>query len=341
LLVKVTAGGLVGWGEAQAPIAPEVCHSILQYLAGPLLIGQNATDPDGVNRNLYNAMRVRGHSTGFYLDALASINIALWDIAGQVADKPVYELLGGRARTHIPLYISGLPGITHEEQLRFAVERASEGTTAFKVFWTGDFDECLRLVHSLRDRLPEKTDLYVDALWRMDETNANRYSDLLLAERVGWLEAPFMPEEIDAHARLCRSTSLPIAIGESYRSSYQFCRIIEAGAADILQPDLGRCGISGSCQVANWAAENKLGFAPHTSISLGPQLAAAIHVAAMAPSLIRAEINPQILSIAQMSMVCPLRLGPKCFELPTLPGLGAQVAEELLTPYIIARATVT
>lgn len=341
LLVKVTADGLVGWGEAQTPIAPEVCHSILQYLAGPLLIGQNATDPDGVHQSLYNAMRVRGHFTGFYLDALAAINIALWDIAGQVAGKPVYQLLAGeKARNQIPLYISGLPGSTLEQQLQFAVERASEGTAAFKVFWTGSFDDCLQLVRSLRDRLPKETELYVDALWRMDESDATRNSDLLLAEHVGWLEAPFMPEEISAHSRLRRSTTLPIAIGESYRSSHQFLNIIEAGAASILQPDLGRCGISEAWQVANWGAANKLGFAPHTSISLGPQLAAAIHVAAVAPSLIRAEINPQILSIAQMTMVSPLRLTPKYFELPTLPGLGAQVAEEIITPYIIAHATV-
>jgi D-galactarolactone cycloisomerase len=340
LLVKVTACGLTGWGEAQTPIAPEICFSVLEHLAGPLLIGQSAVDPTGAYNNLYDAMRVRGHSAGFYLDALAALNIALWDIAGQAACKPVHQLLGASARPNIPLYISGLPGATQEEQVHFALERAQEGTSAFKVFWGTGLDDCLRLICSLRDILPETTELYMDALWRMNEAEAVDCARLLLAERVGWLEAPFMPEEIAAHARLRKLTSLPIAIGESYRSSYQFRDIIDAGAASILQPDLGRCGISVSHQIAQWAADNNLDFAPHISISLGPQILAALHVSAVAPTLIRAETNPQVLSVAQMSMTAALTVTPTHFELPNQPGLGASIAQEALAPFIVAETTI-
>ncbi len=340
LLVKVVAGEYIGWGEAQTPIAPEICHSILEHLAGPLLIGLDALQPEATYQSLYDAMRVRGHGGGFYLDALAAIDIALWDIRAKVANLPVASLLSDHPADRVPLYISGLPGVTTEERLQYAIEMASQGTPAFKIFWVDALDEGLSLVRQVRESLPD-VDLYVDALWRLDPEQASFYAQQLSLLRVGWLEAPFMPEEIAAHSRLQRESTLPIAIGESYRGRSEFQRIFDEQAACVLQPDLGRCGIGTASWVARSAFERGLGFAPHVSISLGPQLAAAIHLSASSPALIRTEINPQILAVAQQFVTVPLQVSASHFVIPTLPGLGVSIAEDAIAPFVAARATIT
>lgn len=341
LLVKVVAGEYVGWGEAQAPVAPEVCHAIIEHLVGPLVVGQSAASPSSMYSRLYDAMRVRGHSGGFYLDALAAIDMALWDLLGKVTGKPICDLLGGRVRKTIPSYVSGLPGKDQEECLHYAKERAKQGATAFKVYWTNDFDCELRLLQRLRRELPATTDLFVDTLWRMTTQQAVYYSQALAELRIGWLEAPLIPEDIRGYAWLCSVARTPIAIGESYRSTFDFTRIVDESAAHVLQPDLGRCGITTTRFVTELCASRNLGFAPHVSISLGPQLAAALHVSAVAPTLIRAESNPDVLAVARkFSDIGVVREFAE-FQIPAGSGLGIEVSEEKLHPFVMASAILT
>jgi D-galactarolactone cycloisomerase len=341
LLVKIVAGEYVGWGEAQAPVAPEIGHAIIEHLVGPLVVGQSAASPSAIYTWLYDAMRVRGHSGGFYMDALAAIDIALWDLLGKVTGKPVCDLLGGRLRHTIPSYVSGLLGKDQEECLHYAKERASLGATAFKVYWTNDFDRELKLLQRLRNELPATTELFVDTLWRMTTQQAAYYSQALAELRVGWLEAPLIPEDIRGHAWLCSVARTPIAIGESYRSTFDFMRLAEESAAHVLQPDLGRCGITTTRFVTQLCASRNLGFAPHVSISLGPQLAAALHVSAVAPTLIRAESNPDVLAVARkFSDIAVVREFAE-FRLPVGSGLGIEVSEQKLHPFVTATATLT
>lgn len=340
LLLKIEAGGYVGWGEAQAPVAPEICHSILEHLLGPLLVGEPAPAPVATYSRLYNAMRVRGHFGSFYLDALAAVDIALWDLLGKVTGKSVVDLLGGAVRSSIPSYISGLLGNDDPARVDYALARIQQGANAFKVYWTDCFDQGLALVECLRTHIPEGTEIYVDALWRMKPHDAVRYSRLLSDLRAGWLEAPLMPEDIPAHSWLCERSQTPIAVGESYRSSWDFDRLVHERAANILQPDLGRCGITTTRRVAELCALHNLGFAPHVSISLGPQLAAAIHVSAIAPTLVRAECNPDILAVARRFSEIATMQEFSEFQVPKGPGLGIEVSEAALRPYITASTKV-
>src|ERR1700678_203000 len=94
MLVRVeTAEGVVGWGEAQAPVAPEVSKAIVDVLLAPILIGTSAEVPAESWELMYSAMRVRGQTGGFMLDAISAVDIALWDIAGKVQGQPVSRLL--------------------------------------------------------------------------------------------------------------------------------------------------------------------------------------------------------------------------------------------------------
>ena len=93
-----TDDGLVGWGEGQAPVAPRATAAIVIELCAPLLHGRDPFDVEYLWYLLYSAMRERGHMTGFYVDALAAVDLALYDLLGKALAKPVYKLLGGEFR---------------------------------------------------------------------------------------------------------------------------------------------------------------------------------------------------------------------------------------------------
>ena len=340
LLVKIEAGGFIGWGEAQAPVAPEICHAIIEHLVGPLVVGAPAM-PAATFRRLYDAMRVRGHSGSFYLDALAAVDLALWDLLGKVTGKSVSDLLGGASRSSIPSYVSGLLGTEHKSQVEYAMSKVQQGAKAFKVYWSDCFDQGLSLIERLRAQLPAKTEIYVDTLWRMNRQQAAEYANRLADLHVGWLEAPLIPEDIAGHIWLCSVSRTAIAIGESYRSSWDFGRLTEERAADILQPDLGRCGITTTREVIEMCARHNMGFAPHVSIGLGPQLAAALHTSAIAPTLIRTECNPDVLAVARKFSNIDMEQEFSEFRIPAGPGLGVDISEHALQPYVTATTTVT
>lgn len=97
LFVSVeTDSGVTGTGEAQFPVVPEAGAVIVERVLRPLLIGRDPLRREDLYRMLYSAMRYRGHITGLYIDAVAAVDNALWDLAGRALGQPVWRLLGGR-----------------------------------------------------------------------------------------------------------------------------------------------------------------------------------------------------------------------------------------------------
>ena len=126
LFVRIdTDAGIHGWGESQSPIIPEVAQTIIDRLLSPMLIGRDPIDTDRLFDLMYKSMSVRGHTTGFMLDAIAGMDIALWDIKGKAAGQPVARLLevtGESIRTRLPLYVSGLRAESIEGKAEFAAD---------------------------------------------------------------------------------------------------------------------------------------------------------------------------------------------------------------------------
>jgi galactonate dehydratase len=121
VLVRMTASdGTVGWGETYGIIAPEAVVAILRDVLIPLVEGRSPEDPAAIYADLYGLMRVRGGSGGFFGDALAAIDIALWDVKARVQRMSVSQALGGARTTRIPAYVSGLPRATLDERVLLA-----------------------------------------------------------------------------------------------------------------------------------------------------------------------------------------------------------------------------
>lgn len=327
LLVRVTAeDGTVGWGEALAPVAPEVPATIVNLLLAPAMRGMDATSPRPAWSRLRDLMRERGHLVGHQADALAAVDIALWDLAGNLGGRTVSDLLGGAFRTDIPAYVSGLPKTTDEERAELARDWAAQGALAVKLHLGHGVDFDLATVDAVRAAAPSLR-LAVDAHWAYSLHDAIRLADGLSERRTWFLEAPLVPEDLGGHAELAARSKVPIAVGEALRNRYEFSQWLDARAFDIAQPDIGRTGITEGTIIAELAAARHVPVAPHHSTGLGIALAAGLHVAAAASQLAVFEYQPLSTEVGSRILRAPLSYRPDGFTLPPGPGLGVDVDE--------------
>lgn len=316
--------GTVGWGEAQAPLAPEVSCAIVEHLLRPAIVGVDFEGTPAhiaaLGDRMFATMRVRGQNGGFMIDAMSGVDIALWDLAGKMAAKPVCELLAAAPKRTIPAYLSGTSGATPADRAAFAARYADEGLSLVKLYYETEWADIL----AVADRLPSHMRFAVDALWHMPPAEAIPMARELDARNARWLECPLYPEELAAHEQLASSIKTPLGLGESYRSLRELAPFLPI--TGVAQPDLGRCGITGSMEIANAFAGEVV---PHLSIAMGPQIAAALHFAAAADNCNLCEFNPNVLSTANAFLAEPLVREGSHYQIPSLPGLGIVWNERL------------
>jgi len=330
--VKITTDdGIIGWGEALAPVAPEVVSVIIEQLLAPVLINRDPLAGNVLWNVMYDLMRERGYYGGFMLDAISACDTALWDLRGKLLDQPVYKLLGGAYRDRVPCYVSGLPRPTAEERVALALQYVEGGFSAFKLAAGHGARADAASVKALRDALGADATLLLDAHWVYALDEAVRLGQALTDLDVGFFEAPINPEDVESHAQLAAAVAVPIAHGETERTRYQFRPWLMQKAADILQPDVGRAGISETVKIASMAEAFNVRMAPHLSVGLGICIAATIHVAAAIPNLYLLEYQPPVFEIANLLLKSPLTCTAGFYEIPTDVGLGVELDEERLS----------
>lgn len=325
LLVRLTAeDGTTGWGEALAPVAPEVPAAVVNLLLAPVLRGLSALAPRPAWSRLRDLMRERGHLVGHQADALAAVDIALWDLAGRLTGRRVADLLGGAFREQIPVYVSGLPRPTDAERADLAREWAAKGTRRVKLHLGNGVAADLATVDAVRAAAPGLR-VAVDAHWAYSVTDALRLAEGL-AQRDAWfLEAPLAPEDLAGHAELVARSAVPVAIGEALRTRYEFDEWVTRRALRVAQPDVARTGITEAMAIAEVCAARHVPVAPHHSVGLGVALAAGLAVSAAVEDLPSFEYQPTSHEVGNRILRAPLPVGAHTMSLPTGPGLGVEV----------------
>lgn len=327
-----TDQGISGWGEAQSPIGATATASLIQEVVVPQILGQDPLDREVIWDNLGRSMATRGHFTGVYRDAVAAVDIALWDLVGHALNVPVATLLGGIRRTRLEAYVSGVPGSTasrRTERARDLME--AQGFRHFKLALGYGVSEDVDEVRMMRDAVGNRVGLYVDAHWHYTATEAIRLGSALDALHVGFLEAPVPTENEEAFIRVGENTQIPLAVGEEFRSVRQHYRLLATGLVGVLQPDVGRCGITGCQEIVHLAKLFGIPVAPHVGVGLGIYVAAALQLAAALPQFYLMECDPDPgLILANQLLETPLVIDHGAYLLPDGPGLGVTVNRECL-----------
>lgn len=335
VLVRITTDqGLEGWGECHAPAAPRMQATIVRDLFRPQLVGQDARRVEALWTRLYASERVRGYSTGAHLEALAGVDIALWDLLGKFVGVPLWRLLGGKFRDRIPTYATLSGTYTNKDKGQAVIDRAhgmvSSGFTALKLaLRQGPESDALKTVSVVADAVRDKAQVAVDALGAFTFNEAVRVGKEL--DRIGniaWFEDPLVAEDLPRYPELARTVDTAICVGEMLSTRYQFRDLLINRGADLVNPDVGRAGGISEVRRIAWIADvyGAL-WAPHVSTGTAPYLAASIHLAVSSPNCPMMEIydgNKQDGPFGNRLLKEPLDITPGWAAAPDRPGLGIE-----------------
>jgi len=286
LVEVVTDTGLTALGSVYTSAA--LVQAALDLLR-PLYEGASAIDPAATTEMLHQNTFWQGRG-GSVTHAISGIDMALWDLLGQVTGQPIHRLLGGKLRSRVKPYASML--MEEPGKMRDKLQAAhGRGFRAFKIGW-GPFgrqnakvDEAI--VRESREAVGDECELMVDAggsdaMWPHGYKWAVTTAEMLAAYEVTWFEEPLRPDDLEGYVELTRQSRLPIAAGEVLTRRQSFLPWIERRAVDYLQPDVTKVGgLSEQHRIGQYADDHNILVVPH-GWNTGVGLAADLHLTAAA-----------------------------------------------------------
>ena len=276
LLLRVdTDAGVSGWGEGFGHRVWPATRTALDQIVAPLAIGRDPTAIRQVMNTLARTLTGAGRS-GPVSYALSALDIALWDIAGKLANQPLYRLLGGSPRADLPAYASLLRyGTTAALSPRIA-EALERGYKLIKIH---EVDPSI--ISAARTASGVGTPLMVDCscAWTVEETL--QVCRVLRELDLEFIEEPIWPPEDHAGlARVRAEGGIRVAAGENVGSAFDFHRMFERGSLDVAQPSVTKVGgVTELMKVFGLAEAFGVRVVPHAAY-FGPGLLASIHVCA-------------------------------------------------------------
>ncbi len=351
VFVKLTTDSDVsGIGEAYCvPFSPHLVAKMIEDVFARYAAGTDPHDIENLWRRVYSSGFTQ-HSDLSLMGVLSALEMACWDIIGKEAGQPVYKLLGGQVHERLRAYTYIYPrpddqtDVYHDPDL--AAQRAAEylgqGFTALKFDPAGPYsafdgrqlslealDLSERFALKLREAVGSKADLLFGTHGQMTAASAIRLAKRLEAADPLWLEEPVPPDAPEEMAKVARATSIPIATGERLSTKYDFARLMDAGAAAILQMNLGRVGgLLEAKKIAGMAETRHLQIAPH--LYCGPVVGAAnIQLATATPNFLILESIEQWGGFHTEILKSPIRFEEGHVIPPTAPGLGVELNEDV------------
>ncbi len=277
MLIKITSeSGKIGWGETYGIVAPHAVKAIIDDVLGPVMVGRNPAEPVVLHEDLYDLMRVRGFFGGYYVDSLAGVDIAVWDLYGKQTGLPVSALLGGRRHASLPAYVSGLPKATLKERCDLAVEWVRKGYKAIKFAAAVSDEGIVAEMAALREAVGPGIDLMVDLHWKFTSAEAIRLIRRLEAHNLYFAEAPCEPEDLEGQTIVARGIGCPLALGEELRTVFEYRPRFEKRTMTIIQPEMGHTGITEFLHIGRLAHAFHVDTIPHASIGIGVFMAASL-----------------------------------------------------------------
>jgi 2-dehydro-3-deoxyphosphogalactonate aldolase len=346
LFIKLlTDEGLVGLGERVTGHARSLTSQIalLNELCDEFVIGENPFHVERIWQRMFAARHDYRHPSMDSTPALSAIEMALWDIIGKATNQPIYNLLGGQYHEQLRAY-AYMPaaGVWEQPEKAGAVARqlVAEGNSACKLdpftpvfplprdFPLKDLRHAARIFRVIRDAVGDDLEIGIGTHGQFSTAGAIRAAKILEEFHPAWFEEPVPPENVEEMARVAAHTSIPIAAGERLATKYEFARLIEQQAAQIIQLDVGQCGgILESKKIAAIAEAHYALIAPH--MYQGPiAAAAAIQLDTCSPNFFIQEYN--VNDLHSEIFVEPIRFERGFIIPPRGPGLGVELNEAVV-----------
>ena len=342
-----TNEGITGLGEV-SPMNTRVLASIVQHSLAPIVVGKNPLDVGRIWDEMLHATYKLG-TMGAQPEAMAGIDIALWDILGKTAGLPIWQLLGGRRKDRVRLYASIGNGAqnTVADQVKKAVDAASQGYTAVKMRmeWSSRAADVnpakdWELVSTVRKELGDKLDLYYDANNGLSVSTAirlgRRFQDEL---NVIHYEEPVAQHDYAGYAEICAALDMPVAAGEHEYTLWQFRDLIERAKVDIVQPDLVKCaGLTEAVRIAHLAQAHGKILVPHQTQQTIGHTVNVHYLAAFDHSSRAQEYSWVPERAAKLWTLFKQDLSPKAgyATVPDGPGLGLELDESAMKAQLAA-----
>jgi 2-dehydro-3-deoxyphosphogalactonate aldolase len=349
-LKLITDHGVEGVGEVYSvPFHPDLVARMVEDVCARHVLGADPFKIERLWRVVYSSGYTQRPDTSL-IGVLSGIEMACWDIVGKELGRPICELLGGQVHERLRSYTYLYPEESDEADVyrdpELAALRASEyvaeGFTAVKFDPVGPYSafdprqlslEALelaeRFVRTLRAAVGDRCDLLFGTHGQMTAAGAIRLARRLEPYDPLWFEEPTPPEMPEEMARVARQTSIPVATGERLATKYEFARVLQSGAAAILQPALGRVGgILEAKKIAGMAEAHYAQLAPH--LYCGPiEGAANIQLAACSPNFLMLESIRRWDGFHAEILKTPIRWEDGYVLVPSAPGLGVELDEEV------------
>lgn len=341
--VKIsTDEGTVGWGESTC--GPLSVANVVEEI-GATLVGKDPFRIEEHWQRLYHLYHnVRGGV--IQMAAISGIEIALWDIKGKAFDAPVWQLLGGQMRDRIWTY-GRFDGATPELAVEHALREVDTGLTALKgdpfghqgLFISAEAErDAIAKVKAVREAVGDDVELLVEVHGRLSPSSAIRIGHALEEFRPYVYEEPVPPQNVDAMVKVAEAVNIPLATGERLYTKWGFVELLEKQVVALIQPDVCHAGgISELKKIAAMAEAYYVGFQPHNPY--GPiNTMAAIQVDVCTTNFMIQE-GGHAPWFDQVVVGEFPRQKEGYFDVPTAPGIGIAMDEEVLraNPPVVRR----
>ena len=349
-LKLITDEGIEGLGEVyNLPYHPNVVEQMVKDVVERCVLGKDPYDTERIWRSVYGSGFIQRPDIST-MGILSGIEMACWDIVGKDVNKPVYKLLGGQVHEKLRSYTYIYPKDGDKTNVYadpvLAAERAAEylkmGFTALKFDPAGPYsiydgrqlsltelDRSETFCRMLREAVGSQADLLFGTHGQMSAAGAIRLARRLEKYDPLWFEEPIPPDNQREMGKVARGTTIPVACGERLTTKWEFVRVLEEGAAAILQMNLGRVGgILEGKKIASMAEAYHVQIAPH--LYCGPVVGAAnIQLATCSPNFLIQESILDWQGFHSPILKKPIQWQDGYIIPPTAPGLGVELDEDV------------
>ncbi len=336
----ITDEGLEGVGEVRMLNHTD---ALLGYLAEAVpnhILGHDPSNIEDLVQRMFRNDFARAGEIA--TSAIATVEVACWDIVGKALGQPVYKLLGGSVRDRIKAYANGWYTVerTPEEFHAAALRVIEKGYRALKFdpFGSGFYElepneriKVLELVEAVRSAVGPEVEILIEMHGRFNPATAIAMARELERFNPSWVEEPVPPENLAALKKAAEKINIPIATGERMHTRYEFRELLESQAADYIQPDITHFGgILEVRKLAAWAESYYVLVAPH-NVGGAISTAAALHLAAATPNFkIQEHFNDFADAWIKQTAPGNPEVVDGYFALPQGPGLGVTLNEDIV-----------